>query len=336
MNLKVTSAGREVILQVATSFNSVLDRERNIKLITYVMVPLLIVISSVFAFIIAGNVMRPIKNLMDIANSIAASNLSKRVPELDTEDDVAELSRTLNNLLDRLEKSFKGQENFVANASHQLNTPLAIIKGELDVLESKDRSPEEHQKFLKSLREEIERLIDLVKKMLLVSRVESGLAKLVLSPVRLDDLMLTLTSRLQIRAKEKRILIRFDIDEDMDPLSLEVKGERQLLDSLFENLLDNAIKYSPEDSNVMIHIGTNPDKKTEVAIQDEGVGMRPEDFQELIKGRFRRVDGFGIPGTGIGLPIANRIAEFHGASITYRKVIPRGSSFIVTFQGTSS
>src|SRR5690606_35993502 len=153
-----------------------------------------------------------------------------RVPVAKTGDEVEELSKTFDNLLERLEKSFKAQENFVGNASHQLNTPLSIIKGELDVLESKPRSKEEHAKFLASLREEIERLIDLVKKMLLISRVESGLEKFEFQPIRLDDLLLTTSSRLRIKARENKVSVKFNIDENLNPLELEIPGERQLLE----------------------------------------------------------------------------------------------------------
>lgn len=332
LNMKITDdKDREMILQVATSLNPVLDRERNHLLITSILLPFLILGSSFFSYLIAGNALAPIKSLTESANNIAAQNLSMRVPEVETGDEVEELGKTLNNLLARLEKTFVAQENFVGNASHQLNTPLAIIKGELDVLESKERSKEEHKKFLASLREEIERLIELVNKMLLISRVESGAENFEFVPIRLDDLLLTISSRLRSKARERQISMKFNIDEELSPSELEVMGERQLLDTVFENIIENAIKYSPRRGNILLEIKRSPDNKTEVHIQDEGEGMDDKTFDNMLKERYARVRGRSIPGTGIGLPLAHKIAEYHNARICYQRGTPKGSVFIIKF-----
>ncbi|WPU63622.1 ATP-binding protein [Peredibacter starrii] len=331
VNLKITnrSGKKEMILQVATPSDALEDQERRHLVMTSLMVPILILISSFASYLIAGNALTPIKSLTDTANNIAAKNLSLRVPEVNTGDEVAELSKTLNNLLERLEKSFKAQEHFVSNASHQLNTPLAIIKGELDVLESKPRNIEDYVRFQKSLREEISRLIELVANMLLVSRVESGLENFIFNPQRIDDLLLTTSSRLAYKSREKKVTVRFNISEDIPPESLTVMGEKQLLDSLFENILDNAIKYTPENSTIQIDIKI-VNGKLEVWIQDEGPGILG-DFEEFLTKRFHRGPGISIPGTGIGLPIANRIAGYHNAQILYERPGQRGSRFIVRF-----
>jgi signal transduction histidine kinase len=330
INMKFTlNNGEALIIQVATIYDKMVERENSHLLFLSLIIPALIIISSFFSFLIAGNALDPIRSLIDSANQIAAQNLSLRVPIVDTGDEVEELSKTLNSLLKRLEESFIAQENFVSNASHQLNTPLAIIKGELDVLESKHRSSEEINKFHQSLREELGRLIELVKNMLLISRVKSGLATFIFHPLRLDDLLLTTSSRLRTKAKEKRITVRFNIDESLSSKDLEVMGEKQLLDAVFENLLDNAIKYSPEESTIQLDIKM-VDGKTSVIIEDEGPGMGEDDFRQLVSNRFQR--GFGhIPGTGIGLSIAGKIATLHNATIQYKKIRPKGSLFIVKF-----
>lgn len=328
VNLKISGkkSGQEYIVQVATLYNIVRDRERDQLILTSLTLPILILISSIVSYLLAGNAISPIKSLTDSANKIAAQNLSLRIPEVSTGDEVEELSKTLNNLLARLEKSFKGQENFVANASHQLNTPLAIIKGELDVLESKQRSLQDYQKFHTSLREEIERLIELVKNLLLISRVQSGQENFIFNELRLDELLLGVITRLQVKAKEKKINVRFDIDETME---VEVSGEKQLLDSLFENLIDNAIKYSPEGSNVHLSMKKG-ETNTEVWIRDEGPGMSDKEMTDVLNNRFRRGSSYQLPGTGIGLSIAHQIVEYHKASIHYQK-LQVGSLFIVRF-----
>ncbi len=331
VNIKLTNTqGQVKILQIATPSYILGEQQNRVVLLNLLTIPLLILISSVASYIISGNALNPIKVLTETANSIAAENLSQRVPEVKTNDEVAELSRTFNNLLERLEKSFKAQENFVANASHQLNTPLSIIKGELDILESKSRSPEEEAKFRKSLREELERLIDLVKKMLLISRVEGGHGNFVMVPVRIDELLLNTTSRLSGRAKEKKITIRFNIGNNMEEKDLIISGDRQLLDAMFENILENAIKYSPDESIVTIDVEKNS-HVMEVAISDEGPGIKPKEWEMIAKGRFKRGEEISLPGTGIGLSIVQSIAELHHAELTYRPKESQGSHFVLAF-----
>lgn len=330
VNLKITnSTGKEMILQVATNHKTILERERNHTLFTILIVPILIIFSSLFSYFISGNALNPIKSLTDSANQIAIQNLSLRVPSVNTGDEVEELAKTLNHLLERLETSFIAQENFVSNASHQLNTPLAIIKGELDVLESKVRSSDEINRFHQSLREELERLIELVKNMLLISRVKSGVGQFVFLPVRLDDLLVTTSTRLTPKSREKKMIIRFNIEENFSASDLEVLAEKQLLDALFENILDNAIKYSPEESTIQINI-KSIDENIEVWIQDEGPGLEVERFEQMIKNRFHRGPST-LPGSGIGLFLANKIAGFHQSEIIYKRLEKRGSLFIVRF-----
>ncbi len=331
LNLKMTnSRGTPLIFQVATPANILRDQASSHFFVNLITIPLLILIASIASYILAENAIAPIQMVTDTANNIAAKNLSLRVPEIDSQDEVAELSKTFNTLLDRLEKSFKAQENFVANASHQLNTPLAIIKGELDVLESKGRTMDDYNRFHKSLREELERLIELVKNMLLISRVESGLESFVFHPVRVDELLLAITARLSMKAREKKITLRFNISEELSSENIEPMGERQLLTCLFENILDNAIKYSPDESTVAIDIrhGENP---LEVWIRDEGPGIDELAYANIQRYRFQRGDKNPLPGTGIGLSIALQIAAYHGALISYRRLQPQGSLFVIGF-----
>lgn len=331
VNIKMTNAeGQVMILQVATPSHILTEQTNRLILLNLIAIPVVILIASLASYLIAGNALRPINNVTNAARSIAAENLSQRVPETDTKDEISELSRTFNNLLNRLEKSFRAQENFVANASHQLNTPLAIIKGELDLLEKKNRTPDEEAAFRKSLREELERLIELVKKLLLISRVESGHASFVMAPVRIDEVLLNTTSRLNALAKNKKITIRFNISEDLEENSLLIKGDRQLLDAMFENLLENAIKYSPNESTVTIDLEKN-ESRIVVAVSDEGPGIPLSDWEQIVQGRYKRGEGITIPGTGIGISIVQSIADLHKSELLYRPRESKGSKFLIAF-----
>lgn len=331
INLKVANGmGREFILQVATP-SLILDAQENrILLLNFTLIPLLMLITIVVSYILAGRALAPIKVVTEMVNNIAATNLSLRIPEFQTGDEFQNLSVTFNGLLERLQKSFEAQEHFVANVSHQLNTPLAIIKGELNVLASKHRTMEEHQKFNKSLREELDRMIELVKNLLLIARIEAGQEdSFRMRPLRMDDLLISTISRMKLKAKDKRITIRLNMTDEIEIDDLVIEGERQLLDSMFENLLDNAIKYSPEDSVVSVDISKK--ENIAVSIKDEGPGIKAAELKNILNKRFHRGSMTLLPGTGIGLSISNKIAQHHKAVISYEKLQPQGSLFTVHF-----
>jgi len=334
VNLKVIAYDRgELILQVATRADLLEEQQGELILINAITIPLLIIISSLAAYYLSGNALSSIQLLTTTAQNIAAANLSMRVPVVHTGDEVEELAKTINTLLERLQKAFEAQEHFVANASHQLNTPLAIIKGELDVLQSKERSPEEHTKFLVSLKEEVARLTELVRNMLLISRVEAGKEAFSFSRIHVDDLIISVISRLgQGVAREKNIQLRFNIDPDLiSSDELEMLGERQLLDCLLENIIENAIKYSQSDSTVEIKLKCE-NKKIIVSVQDSGPGIKPSDWTRILESRFTRGSETIMTGSGIGLNIAFKIAEHHGAEIKYQPNQPHGSQFLIYFK----
>ena len=334
INVKIfTKNGTPYIIQLATPSNLLIEQTQRMVSYRYLVIPIQIIVGAFISYFIAGLALRPVRQLTYVANNIAAKNLSERVPEMDTGDEIEELSRTLNNLLNRLEVSFKAQEHFVANASHQLNTPLSIIKGELHLLTSRDRTQKEILEFHSSMKDEIDRLIGLVKNMLLISRVEAGIEKFNIKPVRIDEILLNTTSRLDPKAKDKKLTIRFDIEDHGDQDFL-VLGDRQLLDSLFENLLDNAIKYSFESSTVKI-ILKKTDESVLVTIQDFGPGIPEELVGQVFTTRFSRGNSTAIPGNGIGLSIAQQIAQLHNAKITHTPGVPNGSIFEVYFPGTA-
>jgi len=332
VNLKFgNSKSGQKIIQLAESTQLIEEQKNRIFFINLSGIFIFVIISGLLSYINADRSLRPIKTITETVNSIASKNLSKRLPSFKMSEEFAELSSTFNGLLERLEKSFDAQEHFVANASHQLYTPLAIIKGELEVLQSKERTQEEYNKFHSSLKQELERMVDLVKNLLLISRIEAGHEEsFKMRPLRLDDMMISTISRMKIKAKERQIAIKFNLDENLDVEELIINGERQLLSSLFENLIDNSIKYSPLESTIYVNI--KKEKGILISVQDEGPGIKQNELKTILEKRFQRGTMTLMPGTGIGLSIAYKIAAHHKATIDYEKLMPQGSLFSVHFK----
>lgn len=323
------------ILQIAVPM-TLLDREKK-DLIEFFMIgiPISLLLAGIAGFYLAGNALAPVRNLIQKASKLNPSNLSERLPEPSTEDEIRMLTVTLNSLLGRIEKAFESQEHFIADASHQLKTPLAILRGELDVFRAKERAPEEIHAFFDSATQELEHLSRLVDDLLTLAKIDAGAGSLLLRSVRLDEILLETISRFELLAKKKNISIRFNMEDrtsGSDDHHFEIQGDSDLIQSLFRNLVDNAIKYSPENSSVEVEL-INEKEEIVASIKDFGAPI-PEETKERLFQRFERgnLRVGGVNGTGLGLTIAKRIAEMHSGNILIFQEKTPGKSFRVAMK----
>jgi signal transduction histidine kinase len=323
------------ILQIAVPM-TLLDREKK-DLIEFFMIgiPVSLLFAGIAGFYLAGNALAPVRNLIKKAAKLNPANLSERLPEPTTEDEIRMLTITLNGLLGRIEKAFESQEHFISDASHQLKTPLAILRGELDVFRAKDRAPEEIHAFLESATQELEHLSRLVDDLLTLAKIDAGAGSLLLRKVRLDEILLETVARFELLAKKKNISIRFNLEDKTagnDEHNFEIEGDSDLLQSMFRNLVDNAVKYSPENSSIEVEL-TNDREQITASIKDFGAPI-PEDMKERLFQRFERgnLRVGGVNGTGLGLTIAKRIAEMHSGNILISQEKDHGKAFRVAMK----
>jgi signal transduction histidine kinase len=255
--------------------------------------------------------------------------LKERIPVPAPDDEIRELAMTFNGLLDRLDKAFASQDRFVANASHQLRTPLTILKGELELMRKANPPLEEMKTGMESVGVEINRLIQLVQDLLLLARLEAGRDSITFKPVRLDEVVMRVVSRLQKLAHKKQVKIstHFAADIPGAELDVEVQGDEDLLDSMLENFVENAVKYSPAGSVVELSMKVFP-TWIEVNVQDAGPGI-PSDLSQKIFERFTRVQPSQmVPGSGLGLSIASEIAHLHGIKIDLKSHKSEGGTVV--------
>jgi len=225
---------------------------------------------------------------------------------------------------------FVSQERFIADASHQLKTPLTILRGEIEIALKKNRTTEETQDLLKSQVLELGFLSRVVDNLLLLARVEGGVAFLLRTPVRLDEVVLEGISRFEKLARENNLTIKLDLDHGegvADPFV--VQGDEDLLKSLVTEMIGNAIKYSPRESSISVRVLDHADFVS-LHFIDKGPGV-PESDREKIFERFYRVPNKAVEtqGSGLGLSIAKKIAEIHGGKITYNNNPLGGSHFAI-------
>jgi len=324
----------DFILQVASPM-ILLERERRGLLAFFLLsIPATLGIAGVLSYTLSGQATKPIDNIIKKAKAITARKINERLPVPRVKDEIHELATTLNGLLDRLQKAFVLQEAFVSDASHQLKTPLAILRGELDMARKENRSPEEHKAFLESASQEIGYLSRMVEQLLILARLESSQsAGIDFHPTRVDELAIEVISRMEkhasISKKRTKLTFRFEGDETAD---YTVPGDFDLIRTLMESLIDNALKYTREDSTVAVE-ARDHGKTIEFRVTDQGDGFSPEEKDRLF-GRFWRapkVENSPVKGSGLGLSIVKKIADVHHAHIDVNTTPGVGSQFSVFF-----
>ncbi len=302
-----------LVLQVAVPMDLLEEERRGLIWYFIIAIPSFLLVVGVFGVFLSRRALMPVQRITNKVKGMG--DLKARIPVPKTEDEISQLARTFNGLLDRLEKAFVSQDRFIANASHQLKTPLTILKGELEMVKSSnDKS--EVDAFLKSASGEINHMINLVEDLLLLARIESGKDSISLDWVRVDEILLSVVSRLQKLATQKNISIVTNFKSEVPNAELDVdfKGDEELLRSMLENFVENAIKYSPEGKTVSVSLES---KHLEfvIEIKDEGPGISPE-AQTLIFDRFQREKVSSVAqGSGLGLPVAQEIAKLHGVDV---------------------
>ncbi len=317
--------GGQLWLQVAQSMTSLQDVVESLRTQILLGLPFILVLVGLGGYLLADHALRPIDRITRTAQAISATQLSQRIGYAGPQDEVARLATTFDRMLDRLEAAFEHERRFTADAAHELRTPLTALKGRLDVILSRPRTPVEYQNALYDLEQEVDRLIRLSADLLLLTRLDQR--RLPWQPQRLD-----LSELLHIVAEQVRPLAEaggLTLTEEV-PSGLSIVGDPDHLIRLFLNLLDNAVKYTPAGGQVTLRAGKEQ-IGVWISVSDTGPGIPPEHLPHVFE-RFYRVEearSRESGGAGLGLAIAYEIARWHGGTMEVQSEPGRGATFTV-------
>jgi heavy metal sensor kinase len=303
----------------------------------YLAVPLALLIASLGGYFLARKSLAPVVAMGERAARIGASNLSERLPVPDSLNELGRLARIFNDLLARLDLSFEQQRRFMADASHELRTPVAIVCGESEVaLSQESRSAEEYRESLAILLDEGRRLTRIVEDLFTLTRADAGQYQAETTTFYLDETAGECVRAVRSLASQHGLEIQYRHSEE----EMLFRGDEGLIRRMILNLLDNAIKYTPPGGHVRVEMARDLALYT-IRIRDTGAGI-PSDAQPHIFERFYRVDqarsrngkdGNSV-GAGLGLSIASWIAERHGGRIALERSDQSGSAFLITLPAT--
>jgi signal transduction histidine kinase len=282
------------------------------------------VASLAVGWVIAGRVLAPIERITSVAREIQATDLSRRIELGGPEDELRRLADTFDAMLARLDAAFATQRQFLADASHELRNPLAIIRTNLDVaMADSDADPEDLRQALEVIRRASDRMGHLVDDLLALARGQA--LSVTAEPVDLGAVVADASDELVIQAAARDITL----DRTIVP-GIVVSGDPDALKRAVANLLENALRYSPPGSRVRLAVGSERGRAW-VAVSDEGPGIAPED-QPRVFDRFWRSDkarSRAEGGTGLGLSIVRQIANGHGGEVQLQSRVGVGSTFTI-------
>jgi len=311
------------IIQVSSPLTSLYSTLKRLKLALFLLLPLTVVLSGAIGAFLAKLTLDPVNRMIDTAQRITAENLNLRIATANTKDEIARLADTFNEMLGRLEHGFSSQRQFIEDLAHELKTPLAVMKGELEVTLKKMRSTQEYESTLGSSLEEVNRIIKILEDLLVLARLDRSVITLDMKPLDLGLLAESTLKDIKILAEQRNIDINFSTKGDII-----VNGDESKIKHLFLNILDNALKYTLPGGKVNVDI-SQEHNEAKVTFADTGIGIAGNGLPHIFN-RFYRVDkARSNRSFGLGLSIAKSIVEAHKGRIEVESNLNKGSTFII-------
>lgn len=292
---------------------------KNLLFLSLAVLPAFILLAALGSYLIVKKAFYPLDSISATAAAInEARDLSRRIDLPEGKDEFSRLAATFDQLFERLERSFEAEKQFTADASHELRTPVSIIKGACEYAQKYDETLEERQETISMIYRQAVKMSSLISQLLSITRLDQGTELAHLGPVDLGELLRSL-------CEEQHY--------DLEKLTLELKegvtawGDPALLSRLAQNLIDNAFKYGKPDGHVWVSAGQS-EQEILLQVRDDGIGI-PADQQDKIWQRFYQVDPSrnSTGGVGLGLSMVQQIAQAHGGYMTLESIPGMGSSF---------
>lgn len=319
------SSGRYDVTLAASlrDFNWALARFR---LILFSLVPAFLLVAAWGGHWMSRSALAPVDEMTKAARSIGANDLSRRLSVPNSRDELARLAGTLNEMLERLECAFQRVTRFTADASHELRSPVTVMRTSAELALRKTRSEDEYREALTQILHEAEKVSQLIEQLLTLARADSGSSALPMNSTDLGEMLHNACSHAGHLASTKGVTL----SERLPERSIQVHGDPASLERLFLILLDNAVKYTPAGGRIDVQLST--DNGSAVAeVRDSGIGIQPEDIPHIFDRFYRadRVRSRESGGAGLGLAIGRWIAEAHGGEIRIQSEFSKGSTFQV-------
>jgi heavy metal sensor kinase len=326
LNGQLRTGDKTYDVQIAAPMDDFYNAVNRFGLLLLLSVPVLLLVASAGGYWLSRKAVAPVGEIARAEQSISEHELSKRLPILQTGDELQSLSETLNEMFGRLEHAFKRVTQFTADASHELRTPVALMLTRTEIALRKQRSEADYRETIVRIHQELERTSALTENLMTLARSDSGSDALQVASTNLNEVLLEISEPARLLAQGKSI----HYEQRLPEMPLRVNGNAPSLRRLFLILIDNAVKYTPREGRISVVLGVS-DGAAVTEIRDTGAGISPSDLPHIFE-RFYRADASRSResgGTGLGLSIAKWIAEAHHGKISVASKVGQGSVFRV-------
>ena len=335
--VKVGYTGVVYRVVAAQSMGGALHELATLRGTLMVAVPFTVLIAAITGYLLARKSLHPVMAMSEKVDRISSTTLTARVETPNPKDELGRLASTFNSLLERLQASFERQRQFMADASHELRTPVSVARTAAQVtLEARERTIGEYREALSIIEQQMTRLTRVVNDLFLLARADAGAATIHKRLFYLDETIRESVKAARVLASPKDVSV---IGGEFPEAPFE--GDEDLIRQLTLVLLDNAVKYTPPGGVVRVALDATA-STYRISVEDTGPGV-PAEAQSKIFERFYRVDKArsraqhgASGGAGLGLPIGRWIAEAHGGTVTLAQTSPQGSVFAVELPRSGS
>lgn len=315
-------------LFIAMSLDDATMILKNLQDTLLVFFPIILLVLFLIARLIAGRSIKPVTIITETSSRITKDNLKERIILPQNKDELFVLSKTINDLLDRIENAVEREKQFTSDASHELRTPLTVLKGTLEVLIRKPRTQVEYEDKIKYGISEVNRLNNLVDQLLLLARYENQFQNLKTEKVYLNALILDILTRYSLKMNAQKIRVNPTFSNEYY-----VESDNYLVSIIIGNIISNAIKYSHENGEISILLSNN-ETHTICSISDNGIGIPKEDLDKIMNPFFRSdpTQHPDIKGSGLGLSIVRRLTDLLNIQLEIQSKINNGTTAILSFK----
>jgi heavy metal sensor kinase len=333
LSYPIAVRGKRYSVQTGISLNKSLALMASYQNKLLLLTPIVILLAAVGGHLMSRKALRPVAGLAAEARRINDRNLDIRLPVPSARDEISDLSVTLNLMLERIDKAFASVRSFTGNASHELRTPISLLRTEIEVALMRPRATEEYRAILGRLHEETVRMTSLVENLLSLARADGGAETIALAPIPVKAL-LSQAAKTWTSAMHQALLdFRVEMPEDGPALLGDVHGIPRLLSIL----LENASKYTPPGGAVTLRAAVESERIV-ISVQDTGIGIAPEDRARIFERFYRAAPAHQAApaGSGLGLALGKWIAERHRTELRVESEPGRGSCFSFSIQRTAA
>jgi heavy metal sensor kinase len=322
--LMIDERGNKYYLAIGRAIDQNNKVIRDFTLNYLILVPIVIFLSGLLGWFLAGKALDPVNSVAETAQRITHSNLDMQIPVRQAGDELDRLIEAFNHMMTRLDCSFEQIRRFSTDVSHELRTPLTVVRGQLEVALFTAQSVDQYREAMAEALEGVDRLSNIVRALLMLSQAESGQLVLQKTPLDLADLARHLVEEHQIPAEAQGVRLTQEL-----PQPCMINADRIQIERMLSNLLGNAIKYTPSGGAVRVRL-TCQDDRVKLIVEDTGVGIAPDHLPHIFDRFYRVPSPDPEKGLGLGLSFVAWIVKAHGGTVEVESELQKGTRFIVT------